>query len=701
MSLIKQFLDVISRRKKIVIIVVLVFTLLPQLLSFSCRSVYKASSQLWMHTNATQTQYMGLPANISNFEYSDKNKLDNTFFAMLKNPKSLKRIISTMNITDEKGRLVEPDKFLIGSEFNLFFSSEGIGVDVVESGDVIEVSGYSSTPERAEKVANAAIDAFMILYADIFKDEARLAQKAMKGRLEYVKRELRKLERRLFRYRKKYEIIDVTMEIEQGLKQYYSYIDLIHQNTKTAEEEKKSLEEVTKTIAVIPELYLSGKAIERNPTLEAYKQEIVSLETNIAKLKVDFTEAHPDVIATRMQIAEYRKAIHKEIERILGDENFSRNSYYTDLEKRSFDTKMNLEIYKTTDSILRSLADIIYKKTLNVKKIELLFNKIERQQSSLNTEFTNLTKGISDTEVLLSMSPSNLAVLNYADASTQSSPCFPNRIKFFAVSLFLSIAIAFSLILLEESTDKSIKTLAETRKDFYGNVLYGLPKYKMMFGLNIIPKKLLTYFPTLKEELSLLKQRNFVRKVLKNTMVRNSVWNIISGAKIVSGDTIARSILFTGAENDVGTSTIALLVAKELTVSGKKTLLLDISSTSEWHLPAKDTLSVNKKIILKNLIRKSDLYDIDILHFKEITDSPSIAMIDGISEQLNNLEYDHIIIDTDPVIACNDTLFMSALANVVLLTAKLRKTTKETIEDSFAKFKHLKESKIGILINQI
>ncbi|MCF6147043.1 MAG: hypothetical protein E3K37_00110 [Candidatus Kuenenia sp.] len=701
MSLIKQFLDVISRRKKIVIIVVLVFTLLPQLLSFSCRSVYKASSQLWMHTNATQTQYLGLPANISNFEYSDKNKLDNTFFAMLKNPKSMKRIISTMNITDERGQLVEPDKFIIGSEFNLFFNREGIGVDVVESGDVIEVAGYSSTPERAEKVANAAIDSFMILYADIFKDEARLAQKAMKERLEYVKKELRKLERRLFRYRKKYGIIDVTMEIEQGLKQYYSYLDLIHQNTKTAEEEKKSLEEVTKTIAVIPELYLSSKAIERNPTLEAYKQEIVSLETNIAKMKVDLTEAHPDVIASRVQISEYKKAIHKEIERILADENFSRNSYYTELEKRYYDTKMNLEIYKTTDTILRDLTDIIYKKTLHVKKIELLFNIIERQQSSLNTEFTNLTKGISDAEVLLSMSPSNLAVLNYADASTISSPYFPNRIKFFAISLFLSITIAFSIILLEESTDKSIKTLAEARKDFHGNLLYGLPKYKKIFGLNIIPKKLLGYFPTLKDELSLLKQRNFVRKVLKNNTIRNSVWNIISGTKVLSGNVIARSILFTGTETDVGTSTIALLVAKELTVSGKKALLLDISSTAEWRLQTKDTLSVDKKIVLKNFIRRSDIYNIDVLYFKEIADIPSIAMIEGISEQLDNLEYDHIVIDTDPVIACNDTIFMSTMANVVLLTAQLQKTSKETIEEAFSKFKHLKEPKTGILINQI
>ncbi|WP_347275471.1 hypothetical protein [Candidatus Kuenenia sp.] len=701
MSLLKQFLDVVSRRKKIIIVIVLAFTLLPLLFSLSFRSVYKASSQLWMHTNATQTQYLALPTNISKFEYSDKNKLDNTFFAMLKNPKSMKRIISTLHITDEKERLIDPDKFIIGSEFNLFFSREGISVNVVESGDVIEVAGYSATPEMAEKVANAAVEAFMILYADIFKDEARLAQKAMKARLVYVNRELRKLERRLYRYRKKYGIIDVTMEIEEGLRQYYSYLDLVHQNTKTMEEEKKVLEEVTKTIAVIPELYLSNKAIERNPTLESYKQEIVTLETTIAKLKVDFTEAHPDIIASRMQIAEYKKAIYKEIERILGDENFSRNSYYTELEKRYYDTKINLEIYKTTGSILLNLTDIIYKKMLNVKKIELLFNKIERQQSSLNTEYSNLTKGISDTEILLSLSPSNLAVLNYADASTISSPYFPNRVKFLAISLFLSITIAFSIILLEESADKSIKTLAEAQKAFQGNLLYGLPKYTKIFGFNIIPKRLLRYFPTLRDELLLLKQRNFVRKVLKNNAIRRSVWNIISGIKVVSGDTIARSILFTGAEEEVGTTTIALLVARELTVSGKKTLFLDISSTDDWHLQGKDILPVDKKITLKDLIRSSDIYGMDVLLMKEIADIPGIAMIDGLPEQLNNLDYEHIIIDAAPVVACNDVLFLSATANVVLLTAKLHKTSKETIEEAFSRFKHLKTSKTGIIINQI
>lgn len=262
---------------------------------------------------------------------------------------------------------------------------------------------------------------------------------------------------------------------------------------------------------------------------------------------------------------------------------------------------------------------------LNVKKIELLFNKIERQQSSLNTEYTNLTKGISDAEILLNMSPSNLAVLNYADASTISSPYFPNRVKFLAISMFLSTIIAFSIILLEESVDKSIKTLAEAQKAFQGNLLYGLPRYKKIFGFNIIPKRLLRYFPTLRDELLLLKQRNFVRKVLKNNTIRRSVWNIISGIKVVSGDTIARSILFTGAEEEVGTSTLALLVARELAVSGKKTLFLDISSTDDWHLQGKDILPVDKKITLKDLIRSNDIYGIDVLLMKEITDIPAIA----------------------------------------------------------------------------
>jgi len=683
MSSINRFIELLIRRKFIIIYSLIIFSIIPLILSALFPPVYKASSHLRMLFHETQTQYIpDMPDRIGMFEYSDKVKVDNTFFAMIRNPGSLKNVIAKMNITDRKRKPVNPDKFNISSEFYLFFKQEGIGTDVVESGEVVEIKGYGSSPERAVQITNAAVDAFTELYANMYKNEARTAIKAMQDRLDYVKEKLKNLEREEFELLKKNSIVDITSEMTQAVTQYYNYIDSLNQNSRYMEEGKNNLKEMGATIKKIPELYLSDKVIERNSLIDNYKSQIVTLETTIAKQKVDITEEHPDIIASRKQIEELRNAIHKEIDRILGNETFSRNSYYTDLEKRFYDMKINLEVYKTTEKVLTKIRDVSLNKMEHMKEIELRTKEFDREQTSLAAEYTNLTKGIANANTLLQMKPSNLVVLNYADLSLmKKSPYFPDKKKFLAISLFLGLTIAFSLILVEEYSDRAIKSLEEASRVFSNRLLLGLPGIKK--GVRV-------------------KQEEHLKRVVEHSAIKRAAWNIISGIATYSGGTVPKIILFTGAEPDVGTTTTAFIIARELALQGKKVLLLNFSSKDiQSDISSRTSYKDEQQSSLKDMIIESGIQGLSTLNVKKEMKISSVITVENLSEQLNQLEYDCIIMDSDPTLKNNDTLFVSKYANLIVVVAKFRKTSQDVIQNTLLSFGDTENRRSCVLINQI
>ncbi|MCC6346065.1 MAG: hypothetical protein IT388_02635 [Nitrospirales bacterium] len=683
MSSVDRFIEIVRRRKCLIIASVLIFALIPLVLSFFYKPVYKASSQMRILLHESQSQYPSdMPDRVGTFEYADKNKVDNTFFAMLKNPKSLKQVIATLGIKDKQGHPVNPDRFLVGNDFSLFFKQEGVGVDVVESGEVIELIAYSHSPKRAEEIANATVDSFTELYADIYRNEAKVALVAMEERLKYVEEELNKIERKRYELLKAKSMVDITSEMDQLVKQYYSYIDLLNQNKRSVEEGKKSLKEMEATIKKIPELYRSDQVIERNPLIDDYKKQIVTLETSIAKMKGERTEQHPEIVTTKGQIEELRQAIHKEIDRLLSNETFSRNSYYTDLEKRLWDTRINLAVYTTTAGVLNRIIDATRNTMFGMKEAELGIKQIDREQSTLSTEYTSIVKGLGLARILLKMKPTNLAVLNYADASLIRAPHFPNRKKLLAMSIFLGLTMGFALVLLEEYSDKSLRDLTEAARLLPSRPLLGLPEVR-------------------KKGFSLSRKDESFDALIEREEVRRAAWNIISGAAALTGGKLPRSLLFTGAEPGVGTTTAAYAVARELALQGKRVLFFTISSRELRRDERKrEPLPAVEGFPLKRYIIESGIPGLSVLDFKKETGIGSAALVEDLAEQLRQMEYDCIIMDSDALSASNDSLFAARFAEAVLVVARFRGTATDTLEAALG---HLggPESKVSVLVNRI
>ena len=664
MFTIERFIGIVLRRKLILLACLTVFFLTPLILAGLYKPVYRSSSQMRIMFNETATPYLaGVPDRVGKFEYSDKNKVANTFFAMIKNPDSIAKVITKLNIKDKNGKLIDSNDFSISSQFSLFFKNVGIGVDSVESGEVIEVIGYGPTLERSAAITNSAVDTFVNLYSNMFQSQANDAKQALLNNLNDTNKELRVIEKNKLDLLKKNSIIDIPTDISKLADRYYDYTKSANQFSIDIEAAKENLKGILAALKKIPKMDLASQAVERNTLIDGYKKDLVANEVEIVKLAIDFKENHPSMQAKRKQSVELRNAIHAEIEKVMSSETTSLNSIYTDLEKKLYDTQISLEVSKKSKEIIEILARECNKELIRIKGIQLEANDLDRITDAMKVNYTSIQAALLRIEAVLKMTPSNLVVLNYAkkSAAETDKPYFPNKGKLLAMSLFLGLTLGFCIILVEEASDTSIRSAEDIKSPQVSVVLMGLPEIRRN---KIFPWRHLA-----------------TSDIAERKEVTCSAWNVISGISAAYGGVLPRSMLFTGAHPSVGTSTTAFIVSRELALQGKKTLLLNISSRglSEDLHDTQNFVDASDQF-LSRLTVETKIPGLYVADFRKGTRIKSLVLIDNLEEQLRSLDFNCVIIDSDSMSVNNDSILALKLANALVVLVMYGKTSQDSLQ---------------------
>lgn len=671
----RKYKQIIKYRIKYILLFYIFIVILPIIGLFIYEPVYKASAQLKIIYKDSQTQYANQQINrVAVFEYADETKIDDTFFDIIKNPISLNKTINELNLTDSDGNKIHYENFEINNEFKLFFSkvNEGFKASYTKNaGEILEITAYSPDPKRAVKISNTTVKHFLDIYSKIFKSRAKTALLSMEKRLNIIDSKILNYQKKYFDLLENNFILNTTKEIEYKIIYYHDLLKSYNQILIDIEKNKTEHKQVISVYEKIPKLTMNQKSITRNSLLDEYKKEITGLQAFISKLSVDVTQRHPDIVASKKQIKRYTDAIKKEVEKIFSEEQFTRNPYSVDLFQRLYDNKISKYILKKEKEILSFIIDKTLLKISDMRKDYILLQQIERRIDNLNEEYNNLSNGINSANLILEMDPQNVAVLNYADISliNINKPFFPNKGKIFFMCNFLYFSTIFMFLLVTEELDKSIKYIDEIKIDC--KVPYILIKG--------IPKK--------------------YKDLIKNKEISSIAWNIISSIRY--NWIFPQIIQFTGVVKNVGNNTTSFICARELALNGLKTLLLNFSGNNIKHEEGfiknpsnhlhSDVFKLNKYI---NETVINDFYIANIPYVKNITSKLEFQ------KYIKTLPYDCIVISTSSGIDSNDYLLMSLLSDVIIVSAKFRKTDITDIKEVLNSFSNIMDrQKIALLIN--
>ncbi|MEG2272492.1 MAG: polysaccharide biosynthesis tyrosine autokinase [Acinetobacter sp.] len=276
-------------------------------------------------------------------------------------------------------------------------------------------------------------------------------------------------------------------------------------------------------------------------------------------------------------------------------------------------------------------------------------------------------------------------------------PIKPKKLQILILSIFLGGFLGTLIALMRKMLHSGIKESAEIEREFDLPVYATVPRSPIQeTRINILKKK--------KSIPILAVKHNDDIAIESLRSIRTAIHFALANAK-------NNIIMISGPAPEVGKSFVSTNLATIFAQSHKRVLLIDADMRRGYmhkyfNLDAKSGLSefLSHQAELRQVINKTAVDGLDMITRGKNPTNPSellgSAQFKAMLDQLTQ-EYDHIIIDTPPILAVTDGIIISQYAGVNLLVARYAKSHMKELELSLNRFEQAGVKLNGFILNDI
>ncbi len=276
-------------------------------------------------------------------------------------------------------------------------------------------------------------------------------------------------------------------------------------------------------------------------------------------------------------------------------------------------------------------------------------------------------------------------------------PIKPKKLQILILSIFLGGFLGTLLALLRNMLRTGVKDSTQIEREF------DLPVYAT------VPRS-----PVQETRMSILKKKKSIPILAvkhSDDIAIESLRSIRTAIHFALASAKNNIIMIAGPAPEVGKSFISTNLATIFAQSDKKVLLIDADMRRgylhkyfdvEVELGLSEFLSNQAE--LSQIIHQAEVNGLNVITRGKIPTNPSEmlgsqkfkALLDELSQQ-----YDHIIIDTPPILAVTDGIIISQYAGVNLLIARYSKSQMKELELSLNRFEQAGVKVNGFILNDI
>ncbi|MDQ3621017.1 MAG: polysaccharide biosynthesis tyrosine autokinase [Verrucomicrobiota bacterium] len=532
-------------------------------------------------------------------------------------------------------------------------------------------------PAYTQAFLEACMEEYMEMKRESRRREADLAVRALVDELDKLRAELKIGQEQLTDFQKRYKLVFLEqegnsagkslIELRQKLedsKRQLNFLNLLTIEQHLEQELPKSppTPSPKEPNATKPE----SELLASQEGYQKAKMEIRPLEKKRAHLLETLRPKHPMVVDVEAKIAEQENAL-----------DFFREKAKIALAARK--EALQLEIRSTQTEI----------EQLNTKALELGEKITEYSTLNDKVELTNeliskLSVTVNDVKATKNIDQEEISVLEHATISKEVRPGLANKIALGCMAgLIAGLGILF---LIDRSNDK-VNSIDEFQVSFGERILGMVPEEpedcRGMLGTDRVSHPFAESFNNLRSSLFYLPYDGPMPKVL----------------------------LITSATPNEGKSTISSNLALAFAFAGAKTLLIDADvrrgvvheafgisnegGLSEVLLGTATAQSAMKSTKLPNLF---------LLPRGKVLGQASRYFVhhstDALLRELHQ-EFDHILIDSSPVLAADDTTSLAPKADATLLVVRLGFSRLPTVRAALDLLYNRQANLLGVIVNGI
>lgn len=531
-----------------------------------------------------------------------------------------------LSVLEEDGRAqVLADQLLRSFKGNL-------SVTPVRNSELIEVSFTTPDPALTAAITNSAMDEFIQMHMDTGLEASRTAGQFLDKQIRAAQIKLEESELELNEFGKKLGIVSLDPAHNLVIKQ------LEEVNNSLA---KASSDRIAKEAMFKQNMQLDEKSLEQivnNELIQNLKNQYSTLEAEYRDLGVTFKPGYPKMQQLKAKMDEIAARIDKEKQQIIDS---IRNNYETALK---------------TEQYLQASAEEQKKKALELEEKATQYKILEREVETNKSIYQSLLQRSKEIEATVGAAVTNIQIIDRA-----TTPLYPykpqvakNLLLGLILGLFLGIGAAFTL----EFFDNTIKNPDEMANRFHIPVL-GLVPYdkevaedgrKMAFRFYNDP-------------------RSPVAEALRTTM---------TSVRLSAADSPPKTILLTSILPGAGKSSMAVNAAFSYLADEETCLIIDVDlrkpslhkifQTSRKKKGLSSVLSGMAK--LEEVVTKTEYPGLDIITSGPLPPNPAELLS---SKRMRELlatvseHYDRIILDGPPYQGFAEILVLSHMVDGVIL----------------------------------
>jgi capsular exopolysaccharide synthesis family protein len=539
---------------------------------------------------------------------------------------------------------------------------------------IVEVKFLSPDPELGAKVANALCEAYKKWNYQSKIVTYDLASSWLRDQLRSKEDELNKSRNELSAFMQKFNIVPGQENADNVTKS----LDDMNQKMIQAQLEYNQKEVLLKQIEGSDPINFAEIVETAQPTIKKMVEDLSDLKAKMSEMGASIGPNMPEMKGLKAQIASLESSIAVERRKILDKARMNRDR-----------ARKN---YESIAASYKKLREGVLGDQDALARLRILQNKVESNTKSYNDLLDHKERvGVQE-----SLKASNVKLIEPAEQP--ASPMFPkkkrNMMLGACLGLFLGIGMAFFL----DYMDTTVKDAEEVEKMTQLGTLGYIPHYedKASRGVPPVPIELITAE----------KPRSLVAENIR--YLRTSVLYSLAGRS-------PKSIIVTSAFGGEGKTTVSINLAIAFAQRGQKVLLID----ADLKRPAVHRFfAVDRSMGLTEILtgkvdealggigrdpfRKTDIENLYVLPAGSKPPNPVDLLDSDVMRDLLALlaeEYDHIILDSPPLMGMADTSVLVPYVDGVILVVRPGKTPRQAVRRCKEKVTGLQGRILGVVMN--
>ncbi len=544
-------------------------------------------------------------------------------------------------------------------------------IEPIRNSRLVKIHFDSKYPELSAKVTNTLASTYIQQSLESRVHTSEQAKEWLDRQLDLLKAKVEKADEALQAFGSKNDIVSLEEKENVTMQR----LTELNEALTKAESERMAKEALHKQVRDRDSD--SHPAVLENKLIQDLKQNLVQLESQYTKLSETYKPEFPEMVRIKSQMETLHRRMETEIGKIIG----GIKSEYESLLRR--------------EALLRQAFNEQKAKAMEMKQKSIQYNILKREADTNKELHKGLLQRMKEVGVSAGITASNIQVVDQSEVPIR--PYKPDKRKNLALAMVVGLFLGLGLAFFFEYLDNTVKTPQDLEQ------VVRLPSFGMVPEISYERRKRMEHGSHSPVEL--------ITYSHPKSMLSESYRNIRTSILLSFSEKPPKRVVITSPNPSEGKTTTAINTAIALAQTGAKVIIIDCDMRNpRIHRVFEDENGVGLSSFLSGnapldgVILKSEIPNFYHIPAGPIPPNPSeLIGSNRFKEMLDHLSqtFDHIIIDSPPVLGFADSIILSKCVEGVLLVVLAGKTPRETLSHAKELLHQVNAKILGVVINRV